>query len=171
MIWGDPFGIMAEAVDHFFGNILFKTVAFVDRRYIFDMVGGIVFSNEMHRLCFDAQVHVFGDERHFAVGVFLGEAIGTVQYFVVGFIVFKMKFKVGMKTLVKFDDEVPLVLADGDTAVEDAVRAYFIEFFEEMPGLEVEGLVPFFEFIKFFNDGDGDDDIVLFELVQARAVM
>jgi len=89
----------------------------------------------------------------------------------VGFIVFEMKFKVWVEFLVELDDKVAAVLADGDAAVENTVCTDLIKFFEEMPGLEVEGFVPFLEFIKFFDDCDGDNNIMFFELVEAGAVM
>ncbi len=162
---------MAEPVDHVARDVLFKAVAFVNGRDILDVVGGIIFGNEPDGFGLDPQVHVFGDQGHFAVGVFFGQAIGAVKDLVVGLVVLEVRLEVGVEALVELDEEVALVPADGDPAVKDAFGADLVEFFQEMPRLEVEGFVAFFEFVELFNDRDGNNNIMFLELVKAGAIM
>ena len=41
----------------------------------------------------------------------------------------------------------------------------------EVPCVETEGIVPFLEFVQFFDDGGRDDDVVFLELSDALEVM
>ncbi len=162
---------MAQAVDDLARNIFFKTVTFVDLRNIFDMVCRIIFGDEVYGLGLDAQVDVLGDQGHDALGIFLGKAECAVEYLVVRLVGFKVELEVIVEFLVEFDDQKPFVLADGDTAVKDPFRRDLVEFLEEVARVEIEGFVTLLEFVQLFNNGDRDDDVVFFKLVQACAVV
>ena len=76
-----------------------------------------------------------------------------------------------MEALVQFDQQTAVVLADRDAAVKDAVRADLVQFFQEMPGLKVDGFVAFFEFVQFFNHCDRNHHVVFFKLMEAGTVV
>ena len=135
------------------------------------MVGRVILGDQVNGLGLDAQVHVLRDERYFLGRMVFGKAVGAVEDAVIGHAVIEDRFKIGMEFLVETDKQFALVLADRDAAVEDAIPADLVDLLEEMPGMEVQALIALFKFVEFLNNGNGDDNIMFFELVKTRAVV
>jgi hypothetical protein len=104
--------------------------------------------------------------------VLLRDVVGDVEDAVVFLLdIGKEQLQVLVHLLVEANVEGALVYAQGHAAVEELAGAQTIELAHELAGMVIDGLAAFLELIEFLQHGNGEDDVVLVEVVDARAVV
>ena len=76
-----------------------------------------------------------------------------------------------MKLPFQVDGYFPKSFANGKPPVKQMCAAYGVKITGKLPGMMVNGLVAFLKLVQFFNNRYGDNDIVLFKLIDAGAVV
>ena len=69
------------------------------------------------------------------------------------------------------DRYVSFAVADGNATVKNAVACQRIQGAEEFPGVAIKDVFTFFEPVQFFDDHDGDYQIMFIKMVNTGAVM
>lgn len=90
---------------------------------------------------------------------------------VIGFVGGEVESEIGVKFAFKPDADLAEARADLYACREEGVASEQIERAREFPRVIVALLFAFFEVIELFQHGDGYDDVVLFELIDAGTVV
>lgn len=97
--------------------------------------------------------------------------VGDIEDVVIGFFGGEIPRQIGVKIPFELNADFSQFRTERDAAVEDGVFAEGVQSAYEFTGMAIEGLVAFLELIELFHDRDGNDNVVLFELVKATAVV
>lgn len=170
-VGGEFEGDLVHGFDDIFGDVFDGAAAGVEGGDVGDVVGFVVLGGEADGFGLHAEVDVFADEDEGAVGFAGVEVEGDVEDLVVGF--------VGGEEAVEFfvddgfdgDADGAAAAAEADAFGEEGVAAHAVEAADEFAGVEVDGFVAFFEVVEFFEDGDGEGDVVFLEVFEAAAVV
>jgi hypothetical protein len=76
-----------------------------------------------------------------------------------------------VKFPLKLDHKPALTRTDLHAPVEQLVSGKLVYGADEFTRMIIQGAAAFFKLVEFLNDRDGYDDVVLFELINAGAVV
>jgi hypothetical protein len=167
----DAEGLRIHAIDQGLVDVLFEANARVERRDVFHMVVAVILREQAQGLGLHAQVHVLADQDDLATGVLPGKSVGHVQDLVVRRPRLERHTQVFVVFATHLDDDVTEALADLHALVEEWPLGQPIHGAQELAGVKIERLVALLETVQLLQHRDGNDDIVLLELIHAFAVV
>ena len=145
----------------------------VQRLHVLDLAGLEVFSLDIQRFGFQSQVDVLRNQDHRAFRVLFLHHHRSVQNSVVGLV--SVEYVPGVQALWRFIhdhlEESRVGPVDLYPVGRFAVGRKPVHDPDEFPGLEILGIIAFFEIIKFFQHRDRDRDVVIFETVNCIMII
>ncbi len=164
-------GVRVHPIHQRLGHTLLEPDAGIERRDVLDVIVAVVLRHQAEGLGLHAQVDVLAHEDDLPAPVLPGEPIGDVQDLVVRRARLEGQAEVVVVLTAHLDDDVAEVLANLDPGVKQGLLGQAVECAQELARLEVDGFVTLLETVELLEHRDGNDDVVLLELVHALAVV
>jgi hypothetical protein len=106
------------------------------------------------------------------VFMFERDMVGDIEDAMVLFFgVGKDQLQVGMHFLVEADGQHALAFPEGHITVEQLAGTQFVDFPNELPGMMVDDLAAFFKLIEFFENRNGNNNVMFLEIIDTGAVV
>ena len=142
----------------------------IDPRTVVGCVA-IVLCRETKRLGLHAQVDVLADHDDLAAGKLSPQLVGHIQDLVIGRARLEGHAQVVLILATHLDDDVAQVLTDLNALAKQWLLRQPVDSAQELARVKIDRLVPFLEPIKLLQHRDGNNDVVLLELIHAFAVV
>ena len=130
----------------------------------------VVLGQEAQRLRLDAEVDVLADQDDLPVLLPLAQLLGEGQDAVVGLAEGERLAHPARGRLTDLHEEAAALLAEGQALGERPVAGQLVQLAYELSRLEVDEVVAPLEAVQLLQDHDGQRDVVLREVVDARVI-